>query len=168
MTTSSLIKTLHTTMSPSCTTGTSPPTRMNPSPLSPPKSQSSTILFSSTLISARWTPSGSPGCTTAVCICCHTGLQWVEFFFKNLTAIGLCKTHSYVHTPPLILIQPGRSPCWISVPLSMQAFVGWSRPLMMWSVSTLRALQAHWITHSWGNAEVWIMSLHVYCNFRGN
>lgn len=102
--------------------------------------------------------------------CCMYMLShWASMsLLFNLTAIGLCKTHSYVHTPPLILIQPGHSSCWISVPLIMQAFVGWSRPLMMWSVSTLRALQAHWITHSWGNAEVWIMSLHVYCNFRGN
>lgn len=56
-------------MSPSCITGPSPSIRMNRSPLSPPKSLSSSTSLASTLTSVKWTPSDSTGCTTAVCIC---------------------------------------------------------------------------------------------------
>lgn len=150
-------------MSPSCITGPSPSIRMNPFPPSPQKSQSSTTSLASTSTSARWTPSGSTGCTTVVCICWQGEFPmlifWCVFliFLKDdngqIVMLLVRNDQSLASHPPPS--QLALSLCWTSVLLSMPASVGWSRPpLMMLTGFIPRAELVQRITHSWENGEV--------------
>lgn len=159
--TSSQIKTRRTTTSLSCITGPSRSIRMNPSPLSPPKSKSSTTSSASTSTSVSWTPSGSTGCTTAVCIYCKSKFPMlIEIMFRKkdvCTKVPKWATIFKRLSKPLLPVPPQLvlSPCWTSVPLSPPASAGWSSlPLMMLTGSTPKAVWLQRITHSWENAEV--------------
>lgn len=143
--TSSLIKTRHTTTSPSCTTGPSPSTRMNQFRLSQPKSQSSTTSSASTLTLAGWIPLDSTGCITAVRYRCQSQLP-LDFFVKNSLLNFQFIT---------FVLQLALSPFWINVLLSMQTFVGWSKPLRMMLTGPIpKAVLVQKITHFWEGAEV--------------